>query len=59
MAPVLPDLCELDSDDDRGGADGRESDESDDDDTGEEDYFVFHNPLSLLAVVPDVVDFER
>jgi len=55
MAPVLPDLCELDSDDD--GADGRESDESDND-TGE-DYFVFHNPLSLLAVVPDVVDFER
>ncbi len=57
MALVLPDLCELDSDDDR-RADGRESDESDDD-TGEEDYFVFHNPLSLLAVVPDVVDFER
>jgi hypothetical protein len=60
MAPVLPDLCELDSsssDDD--GADGREGDDSDNvNDTGE-DYFVFHNPLSLLAVVPDVVDFER
>ena len=55
MAPVLPDLCELDSSSDDDGTDGREGDDCD---TGE-DYFVFHNPLRLLAVVPDVVDFER
>ena len=41
---TLPDLCELSDDDDDGAAG--------------EDY-VFHNPLSLLAAVPDVVDFER
>lgn len=50
MAPVLPDLCELDSSSDD---DGEESNGHG------EDYFVFHNPLSFLAVVPDVVDFER
>lgn len=54
MAPVLPDLCELDSSDDDGTAEESIGYNG----TGD-DYFVFHNPLSFLAVVPDVVDFER
>lgn len=45
---MLPDLCEL--------SDGEEDDDAND---GAAEDYVFHNPLSLLAAVPDVVDFER
>lgn len=49
MANLLPDLCELDC----------EESQCHREELNYEDYYVFHNPLSLLAVVPDVVDVER
>lgn len=48
---LLPDLCGLDSECD--------DDEEDYYNNGCNEDYVFHNPLSLLAAVPDVVDFER
>lgn len=65
MALLLPDLCEAPATTPpttplKAAMDSKSSSVGDDDDVSDEDEdYVFFNPLSMLATVPDVVDVER